>query len=386
LLLLVAVKLLQNKVPLKAVTDNSVILSALFLVAVWISYACNGIGNAKSTNHVVAYTSSFLLFFIGVTFALGYVDASFKRKILQAIVFITVFSSAFTVIEFIIKNVAGYDINQLIPRVAVQDFGALALSEFFRARGFAEESGHFALFLEVLSPVCLYYLFFSGYSQMKLHWKVVAVFIIFIAWICVLSPLSFILVPVAYIGSLILFFTRIGNKKRVFNIALMIGGALLGFLLILNIFLPITDIFYLSVIQKLDSSSFQDRGERMDFFYEYFPKGGFVHMLIGYGPAAFAVLGFDDSKSILSLYHSITFEIGLVGLFLLLSVFASIFFRILQLKTREGFFMMVAFISAAVHYYFVANYWFPWIWFLFALVIYFSGNRDKQIVVEEKKG
>ncbi len=359
-------------VPVKYFMDNSLILGVFFLLCVWVSYLYNGWGVPKSTNHVIAYTSSILLFFIGPGLAFTYIRPSDASKIIfRCIFYTTLLAAFFAVLEFLLKNMGVADINSLIPRPAVQEFDALALSEFFRARGFAEESGHFALFLEVLSPLCFYYLFFSNSCFLPGYLKVICSLIIFLSWIFVISPASFVLVPLSYLASFFFFFQKI-HLKGMYQRLAIVGLSLLSLLFLLNLLYPVTDFFYLSVIEKLDSTSSEDRQVRIDFFFEYFQRGDVFNWFLGNGPAAFDILGFDDSKSILSLYYSILFEVGVLGFLILCCLFISVLVKITRLQPRQGFFVMASFISAAIHYYFVANYWFPWLWFLFALVIYLS--------------
>jgi hypothetical protein len=127
----------------------------------------------------------------------------------------------------------------------------------------------------------------------------------------------------------------------------------------------------------MDSNSFDDRQNRINFFYENFFRLDFIHKLVGTGAAGYDILGFDESNAILSLYYSITFELGFVGLFLLLLLFIYILYHTIRIKSPIRFFLLIAVTSGIMHYIFIANFWYPWFWFIAAFSIFCSSFLTK---------
>jgi hypothetical protein len=125
----------------------------------------------------------------------------------------------------------------------------------------------------------------------------------------------------------------------------------------------------------MDSNSFDDRQNRINFFYDNFSHLNFVHKLVGTGPAGYNILGFDEFNAILSLFYSVTFELGWLGLLLFLLLFVYITYHAIKIRSIIGFFLIVAVISGIMHYYFISNFWYPWFWFIAAFTIFCSKHH-----------
>ena len=148
-----------------------IVVTFLFLFLVIFSYAVNGLGNSKSLNHTIAYLATFLLFFVSVKYMLFNIkdkNLLFKRA-LQFITYTTIISAVYANVEFISSNLFGINLNNYIPRPNEEQayYDAMVIGLFYRVRGFAAESGHFAFMMELFSPLVVYYMYFSGFCNWR---------------------------------------------------------------------------------------------------------------------------------------------------------------------------------------------------------------------------
>ena len=361
--------------------DILIILSFLFFDV--LSFVINGWGNATSFNHTVAYLSTFLLFYVAIKFTLFSISDKnllFKR-ILQFITYTTLLSAFYSNVEFISANFFDLNLNNYIPRPseAQEFYDALAVSLFYRARGFAPESGHFAFMMELFSPLAIYYMYFSDFCKWRKLLKFVAIILIFLSFIFAVSTASFAIIPASvFMASLIYvksIFSYIKRNLRKFILATV--GASAGIFLF-NYFFSVSALIILSISEKLDSTSLYDRQARTDFFYNIYSHLNLTQKVIGAGPAGVIVLGFDQFNAILNLYYSVTFELGIAGLILLLLFFSYIILKVIKIRTRFGFFLLISVISGVLHYWVIANFWYPWFWFIAAFTIFYSHFFSKE--------
>lgn len=364
------------KLPLEFIGFDLVILFT-FLFFVVFSFAINGLGNTLSFNHTLAYLSSFLLFYVAIKFI--FFNAKNKvmlfRRALQLISFTTIISAVYANAEFILSNFFDIDLNEFIPRSSEAEvsYRPKVIQLFYRARGFSTESGHFTFMMELFSPLVIYYMYFSGFCKWPSLVKAFVVILIILSFIFAVSSASFLILPVA------IFLASLVHLKKIFlyfkrqRIKFFItSGVVFGVVLIINYLFSFYALILLSISDKMDSNSLDDRQARINFFYNNFFHFDLVKKIVGAGPAGFDVLGYDESKAILSLYYSVTFELGLVGLFLLSFFLINIIFHALQIKSNIGFFLLISLISGIFHYYFIANFWYPWFWFIAAFIMFCS--------------
>lgn len=355
------------------------VIISFFLFLVLLSFANNGWGNSKSLNHTVAYIATFLLFYVTIKFTLFKLPDKNRvfRNVLQFISYATLISAVYANLEFISSNFFDIDLNEYIPRVIEGEklYNPLVIGLYTRARGFAAESGHFTFMMELLSPPTIYYIYFSTFCKWHSSQKAIVIIIIVFSFIFAASSASFIIVPLAVLIAALVHIKRIFFYLKTHPVKFLIASGIASFIfLVFNYFLSIYTLILLSVGDKLESGSFDDRKERIDFFYDKFFRLDSIKSIIGVGPAGFDVLGYDASKSILSLYYSLTFELGYLGLFLILLLFFYILVNTLKIKTKIGFFLLVSVISGVIHYNFIANFWFPWFWFIGAFAIFCKKN------------
>lgn len=131
-----------------------------WLLAYWIlltfSFILFATGE-KCFNHYVMWTFSFFAFyhvFKSLVLYLLEFESKIFNIILNVISFSVFISSLFAIIEFLLVNFYGVNLENIIPRGTVEQYTPLA-SNFIRARSFMEESGHFSLYLEIFVPITL---------------------------------------------------------------------------------------------------------------------------------------------------------------------------------------------------------------------------------------
>ena len=358
-----------------------IIIIALLIIWIIFSYCINGWGNARSLNHTVAYIVSFLLFYVAIKFTLNNLFDKSKiiRLVLKLLTYTTILNALYACIEFVASNFIGLNLNDYVPRPSEEEafYDASVLELFYRARGFAPESGHFTFMMELFLPYTLYYLFFSGYCKLNRGIKIISTAVIAFSFLFAVSSASFVIIPLSFfIASLISFEKSVLFLKARLTQVIIFLTTLSSILFVLNYLFPLYSYILLSLSDKLDSTSFDDRQSRIDFFFYAFNKQDVMHKLYGAGPAGFDILGFDDSKSILSLYYSITFELGFIGLLLLSLLFVYFMLCTINKRKKMSFFSLVSIIAGVMHYYFIANFWYPWFWFVGAFIMFSEKNRD----------
>jgi len=383
LLMLMIVKTLQSgKLP-PGFLGFDVLIILFFLFLTIFSFLINGLGNSKSFNHTVAYLSSFILFYITIKFVLFNTNNKIRlfKKVLKVITYTCLISGTYAIIEFIFSNAFGVNLNDYIPRPTETEayYKALVLGTYYRARGFAPESGHFAFMMEMFSPLAVYYMYFSKFCRWNRIVKGIIVVIFLLSIIFTVSTASFIIIPIAILFALIFYIKNIWAylKRHPFKFAL--STVLSSVVIVLfNYYLSFYAFIILSISAKMDSNSFDDRQNRINFFYDNFSKLDFIHKLVGTGAAGYDVLGFDESNAILSLYYSITFELGFLGVFLLLLLFVYFMYQTIRIKSSIRFFLLIAVSSGIMHYIFIANFWYPWFWFIAAFTIFCNNFLGKE--------
>lgn len=349
----------------------------LFLITVIFSFIINGSSHQKSFNHTIAYISSYLLFYVAIKHSL-YAFVKNKKSfanILKILAITTSISAVFSNIEFISDNFFNQNLNIYIPRPTEEEmfYEAGVLGVFHRARGFASESGALTFMMELFSPVTIYYYYFSGLCLLNKYLKMLSTILIISTFIFAASTASFLIVPISFLLSSVFYFNKIKFfiKIRFVKIAFYIG--IISILIVLvNVFWGVFFLIGLSIIDKIDSGGFNDRQERILFFYQQYDHFMLKNKLIGIGPAGFNTLGYDNTKSILSLYYNTIFETGILGMFFLGAFLVYIFFNTIKIRNAAGFFFLAALFAGGIHYYISNSYWSPWYWFIAALSLFYK--------------
>lgn len=351
------------------------LITLLFLFIVLFSYFINGWGNAKSLNHTIAYLATFLLFYVSIKFTLFNISDSNKifKNVLLLITYATIVSAVYANVEFISSNIFGVNLNDYIPRPNEDQtfYDATVLGIFYRARGFAAESGHFTFMMEQFSPLAVYFMYFSGFCKWKKIVKVIIIFLIVSSFIFAVSTASFVIIPVAIFLASVIHLRRIFAYIKRHTTKFFLTTAIVSIIVLsFNYFFSVYALIILSITEKMDSG-LDYRQANIDFFFKKFFQFDITQQLIGAGPAGVLILGYDMTNAILNLYYSISFELGFLGFFLFILLLFYFIFHLATIKSRIGFFLLISIFSGMMHYYFISNFWYPWFWFVAAFGIFY---------------
>ena len=339
------------------IAQASFIINSLFLFG----------GAGLGLGHVVAYLISVFGFYFVVR---GMLSAYFKLKsresIFAIIYYTTAFVSVFVIIEFFLKAYLMIPIDNYIPRPAVKELEVLALG-YFRARGFAEEPGHQAFYLEVMGPLAAYYL----YSHQKYVSFAVFLCVYFVSILFTFSVASFLILPTSVIIVSTIYVLKKRNAFKKVHKGVLLFFALFLFALF-NLF-SFYEVFSIKdivdqVVSKASTSSTSgsDRVTRFHEFVNVFSDSSIFHLLFGFGPGAYKNLGIN---SVVSLYPTLLLETGILGLLFFLLFLLSLMVDIFRKTDLFGYFVAISFLSCVLHFIFISNYWYPWFWFLAALIV-----------------
>jgi hypothetical protein len=372
----------EQPMPLNRIFSSEIFPLLFFVLLVWMSYFVNGWGNAKSLNHAIAYSLSILIYYIMMKLVILKLnkDVSFIIGVLKLFTITTSISALFACTEFVLNNFYGIDLGSLVPRGDLQEYDALVIELFQRARGFATESGHFTFMMELFMPICIYYLFFSSYCSWPLAIKCIILFSYFASIVFAASSATFLILPAVFIATAVVYWRRfskyiISNRRRVS----IFVGSVVALMLVLNRYISLYTLILSSVADKFDSNSYDDREMRYRFFYDIFPNQPIVQKLIGVGPSGFRLLGYDESVTIISFYLNVTFELGVLGLFLVLMFIWLVLRQCLKWESNMAPFVFAAVVGGGLHYYIIGNYYYPWFWFvcIFPFLKDYSINRER---------
>lgn len=346
----------------------------LFLFFVLLSYLINGSSYSFSFNHLLAYYSTFLLFFLSPL--LFFTNSIEIEKVFQTtlkyIFFAVIISAIFSIFEFTLTNFLAINVTDFVPRANVKEYDPLITGFLIRSRGFAEESGHYGFMMELFAPISVYYLYFSKYCNYSNTLKNIFTFCIVLSIITSFSVSTFILLPFCLVLSLIIKFKLISKaivqqaKKIIITLVILII-----IWQVINLFIPLNEILLITLDEKFDSFSLNDRLERSNYFWSTFPKLPLENILFGSGPSWYKILGLDESFSFLSIYQTITFENGLFGLLCIIGLLTSIFIKLLRIKDTISIFFFTSFLSGILHYNNISNYWYPWFWFFISFIMFY---------------
>ncbi len=307
------------------------------------------------------------------------------EKIYKYITWGVVFVAIITILEFISKNFLNWGFN--ILRIADENNATYGVGgqRFFRARGTTVESGHLAMYLLMFVPFVYHYQKNINQSKAKLVFSliVVTLSLIFTFSAAGFVELSIILLIVAIIKIVKLF--RKGFKL---SSVVMIYPVFCGVVFLSMYYFLQGDrnlSFITGIIDKITlvNYSIDDGGSRLARWYralELFKE----KPLMGHGPGISSLLYGTGSTS---LYLEILIATGLVGLCLFLGVMLYHLTIILKIKGNLKYVYLVSFVTMSIHLAIISNYWYPWMWTLFALinVQYWKQNRSVSEIKGDRK-
>lgn len=285
---------------------GSAIMSTLFNV--------NSLG-AKGINHLAALFASYgVLYYMPVTLS----RRLSVERILAVLWIGYVLCVLFGIIEFVLVNFTNVDLDAIVHRPSALDYKPAFLDILLiRSRSLFEESGYFANYLAVLSPLMVYYLWHVKQStSARITFIVLTMTASFVAF----SVSMFIFLPTALIIASIL---RIMDKRRISKTMALLFVVLIVITLVVVLSDDLMNILF---FRKFEGDSFQDRSEKLEVTLSAMSNASWLQILFGFGPGSYFNLGVLPSTSV---YLNFWRDYGILGisayllsvLYLLLLVF-----------------------------------------------------------------
>ena len=128
----------------------------------------------------------------------------------------------------------------------------------------------------------------------------------------------------------------------------------------------LTEVAWEMISGKLDSSSAEVRADRFALGWVLLSEASSSQLIFGYGPASYFNLNLGD-QSIIQLFQLLLVEGGIIGTTLFIGAFISLARSAHKTLNDAKLFFFWSMIALAVHYTFISNYYYPYIWLLFAL-------------------
>jgi len=304
----------------------------------------------KFASHLASYSTVFCMFYLAPRELL-------KRKATSLFFGITsglIISLLYEYFEFVVANALDRHMLEIIPRVSVQEYDASFAVKITRARSFAEESGHYALYLGIICPIAIY-LAPPGIST-KYKWVMVLM-------TCVGLVLTFSTAGIAFSLAVIALLTTMSKALRVKHVWKVL---IFGFLATATYaFFDLTLGIHLEDLVLIKVDDYSGRLPRFDESMSYFLQARAEQIFFGLGPGYYDRL---ELPSVISLCALTLFQTGVFGLICYLAMFIAAFKRINLFRDLDRILLRFAILFAFLMYLGSSNYWFPWIWLLFAII------------------
>jgi len=325
--------------------------SAIFLFCFFSLPACISAGvniensSQKTLAHLASYILTPLLYYVAVISMLRLS----RRPPYKVIAFTLIANLIYVLVEFAASNTGQMGFLVDLPRPAVQEYQPTVAGSVVRARGLAEESAHFMLYAGIFYFLSCHGKRVGTKTNLTFFVASVATFGV-AAWLAMIA--SFLVVGV----------------RRLFSLRLVVIGLLLAILIFL-----LWEYFEALVMYqfffKLSSLGGSDRADRFFENLQLYMRSGCSEILFGMGPGYYERAGVASTVSLPALT---LFQNGLLGLISLVMIFAVYYLRAL----RKGADLARAVVFSAVCYLSISNYWFPWLWMLFAVIDYEDRNSS----------
>jgi len=313
-------------------------------------------------NHLISFIICYVLFF---TMPLNYLkhNRGYALNLLFKIIAIGVLlSSIVAICEFLVTNFFKMSFDYF-PRPAAYDYDyePLSIGGMIRARGFAEESGHFALYL-----ISMYFL---TLQYMKDNYgKVIVLTYSVLVFIALLASFS--------VSGLMFAFLSLSITYMIYNFnspLKMIFILIFFFIFMLSVemliqYLTGFSILFDVVLSKLSgSTSMSDRSLKFTTVLSFMSDsdGVLIH-LFGLGPAFYDTYGLP---TLVTLYPLLYVQFGIVGLGVYLALISyPLFYAKLQ-GIKIDKYLFCSYLFSIFFFLGISNYWFPWFWVILAVIV-----------------
>jgi hypothetical protein len=333
--------------------------------------------SSKSLNHLLAYGISIVGFgFIPMLAVANISVPGWAEVLVRDIMWTARIAALAAVLQFISSNFFGVFFEDFIYYPDTIEARSMFLGLFYRSRGFAAEPGHYAFTLELLAPLLLY-----GHSvrQEKSSLVIIADFLLMLlAFLSIGSPAGLLIFGAGFLLAALLFPSR--------NVAPLLWLGLISLAITLSLVNIVgnqvnqsnwLDLLSSLFFDKLDSTSATDRAERIDIGLKLIGEASPLQLLLGYGPAMHESQKLGE-QTIIQFYLLLFLEGGVLGMLLFLGGFACMVAHAIKRLGPGRVFYFWALLSLALHYFFISNYYYPMIWFMFPLLLIMEAVHEKR--------
>ncbi|MBY8111688.1 hypothetical protein KW494_10005 [Vibrio fluvialis] len=338
----------------------------------------------KPLNHYISFVIS-ILFAYSLFFSLCETRDKFNAYNLSILIGV-LFTCAFGIYEFYIKQILSQYIN-ILPRPDDVIYYPTTFGFMYRIRSFSVESGHLASFLFSMFALVLPYV----KEKVSLFLQYVIFTIVFITLILTFSTAGYISVFFALL--LVYVFSIISNPKKYGKNA---SYAIIFIILIaMSLEFLFVQIFNYSMINDLiinkltNSGSVNDRLNKFGESYDLFMSGGLSVILFGLGPGYF--LEHSDILAVISLYATVLFQYGLIGLILFTLPFVLCIWKLSKKLLNKSLPQQDVFLCkcyqfsllySLIHFSAISNYWYPWFWVSLVVPLVFL-TKDSSVSINK---
>lgn len=357
--------------------EYRVMLLFLLSCTLTLFLSSSNIYTEKPLNHYVSIVFSVLFGYVSFL-SIYYFEDKYNKLCGYVLVGIFI-SSCYGLVEFYFKQILMTQI-ELLPRPDAEVYHPVAFGVYYRIRSFSVESGHYASYLVSMIAIIFPYI----KQELNKLTRYVFLFVSAISLLLTFSVAGFAFCFVSFIlVILISFLVSKGISTLIFDVILLFLFFLFGEV-IFYYFFESSLVFDLIIDKLVNSGSMADRAERVLGSFDLYVNGDFMTLLFGMGPAYFYGL---QLKPVVSLYSTLLFQYGSVGLlFFLVPIFILIIRIINQMKvtaSKNDFFdcqcELFAIIYIVLHFSAISNYWYPWFWLTLSFPLarsYFNRNRN----------
>lgn len=344
-----------------------------FLICLLIGTIFTGAFSVKSINHLSAYTASIVFFGLVPLLAIKNVALRYNSIVLlKDFVVVARLSCLLVIFQFFLSNFLNIFLEEYIYFPTTIEARSTFLGLFYRSRGVAAEPGHFAFFLEFCVPFILYaQKYLVPKRNMKL-WFNVDLTIILLALFSTGSPLGIATLILGFVISASLFSDP--SKKTIALAFAFSAGVLAIILLLMSNSMDqrgVVDILSSVFLDKVDSTSSTVRENRLAVGLTLIGQADLFTFFLGYGPAVYDTQNLGQN-SIIILYLLLLIEGGAIGFLFFVGGFLVLAVKAENMISSGKFFFFWALINCSIHYFFISNYYYPMIWFLFSLAVLLS--------------
>jgi len=352
---------------IKPVTCLQDVVLLVFLLSLFVaSWVNSDIFGLKQLDHLFSYSVVIGAYYFSARILIQKTKTR-MNEIMFWLTIAVIIASLFGIFEFAGKNFFSYDADLLVTRATVLEYNPLFAGVIIRARSFMSESGNFALFLELFSPLIIMHWF----RVKRSIFGVILLFVCLMALITTFSAAAVAGLSFGILVALIAFLAKVFVNKKLSRS---------GLKLLLLLFFSIIMIMYFGS-RNIDNAYISGITNKLVLSYKVVDAPNSrvskwravipviaEHPVLGLGPGGF-LSSQGSGYGIVSWWLQLMVEGGLISTTLFFIFYVSIFTKALCMNSVMKYSYIIALSAGAVHYSVISDYWLPWIWFVFIMTM-----------------